>query len=216
MDDLGAQVASALIEIGAVGFTPVQPVKFKSGIFSPIYVDNRRLPYYPESWRLVITGFEYLINDRGLSPDVIAGVETAGIPHSAALAYHMGKPSVFVRKQPKDHGAMKLVEGGDVSGKRVILIEDHITTGGSSLTGIEGLRREGGIVEHCLAITSYGFPESIVEFNASRVQLHILCGLSTILEVARKKARFGQEELNMIEDWSRNPQEWSARQGGSR
>jgi len=216
MDDLAAQVAAALIDIGAVGFTPLQPVKFKSGLLAPIYVDNRRLPFYPESWRLVITGFEHLINEHRLAPDVIAGMETAGIPHSAALAYYMGKPSVFVRKQPKDHGAMKLVEGGDVSGKRVVLIEDHITTGGSSLTGIKGLRNEGATVEHCLAITSYGFPESMAEFQASGVQLHVLCNLLTILEVAHKKDRFGQEGLNLIMDWSRNPQEWSARQEGIR
>src|SRR5690242_11535426 len=98
MDDIAPQVAAALIEIGAVGFTPLQPVKFKSGLLSPLYVDNRRLPFYPEPWRLVINGLDRLIQDRGIAPEVLAGVETAGIPHSAALAYQMKKPSVFVRK----------------------------------------------------------------------------------------------------------------------
>jgi orotate phosphoribosyltransferase len=213
VDEIATQVAAALIEIGAVGFTPLQPITFKSGLISPIYVDNRRLPYHPDAWRLVITGFERLLRDHKLTPDVIAGVETAGIPHSAALAYHMRKPSVFVRKQPKDHGSMKRVEGGDVTGKHVLLIEDHITTGGSSLTGVEALRTEGATVGHCLAITSYGFPETVAVFNQAGVMLHVLCNLSTILDVAKKRARFGQEELNMILDWSRDPQGWAARQG---
>jgi orotate phosphoribosyltransferase len=212
VDDIAAQVAAALIEIGAVGFTPLQPITFKSGLVSPIYVDNRRLPYHPDAWRLVITGFERLIRDHKLAPEVIAGVETAGIPHSAALAYHLRKPSVFVRKQPKEHGSMKRVEGGDVTGRRVLLIEDHITTGGSSLTGVEALRTEGASVEHCLAITSYGFPETVAEFNGLGVMLHVLCNLSTILDIAKRRGRFGNEELNMILDWSHDPQGWAARQ----
>jgi orotate phosphoribosyltransferase len=213
VDDIASQIAAALIEIGAVGFTPLQPITFKSGLVSPIYVDNRRLPYHPDAWRLVIPGFERLLRDQKLTPDVIAGVETAGIPHSAALAYHMRTPSVFVRKQAKDHGSMKRVEGGDVAGNKVLLIEDHITTGGSSLIGVEALRSEGASIEHCLAITSYGFPGTVAEFNQVGVMLHVLCNLSIILEVAKKRGRFGSEELNMIIDWSHDPQGWAARQG---
>jgi orotate phosphoribosyltransferase len=212
MDDLAGQVAAALIEIGAVRFTPLQPVRFTSGLLSPIYVDNRRLPFHPEAWRLVIAGFERMIDDRALNPDVIAGIEAAGIPHSAALAYQMQKPSVFVRKQPKGHGAMKRVEGGDVSGKTVLLIEDHITTGGSSLSGIDGLRAEGAIVGHCLTITGYGFPEAAAAFEDAGVQLHVLCRLSILLEAARKKGQFDQEAVALILDWSRDPHGWTARQ----
>lgn len=208
MDDLTGQIAAALIEIGAVSFTPSQPVTFKSGLLSPIYVDNRRLPFHPEAWRLVILGFEQLIADRAINFDAIAGIETAGIPHGAALAYHLQRPSIFVRKQPKDHGKKKLVEGGDVTGKTVLLIEDHITTGGSSLAGVDALRSEGAAVEHCLAITSYGFPETDTAFNAAGVKLQVLCELPTLLEVALQKELFGQEELAMIRDWSDDPHHW--------
>lgn len=212
MDDLTGQIAAALIEIGAVSFTPLQPVTFKSGLLSPIYVDNRRLPFHPEVWRLVILGFEQLIADRALSYDLIAGIETAGIPHSAALAYHLQKPSVFVRKQPKDHGKKKLVEGGDVTGKEVLLVEDHITTGGSSLAGVNALRTESAGVQHCLAITSYNLPEATTAFNAAGVQIHVLCKLSKLLEVALQKELFDQEELDIIRDWSHDPHNWARRQ----
>jgi orotate phosphoribosyltransferase len=213
MDELAGRIAAALIEIGAVGFTPQQPVKFSSGLLSPIYIDNRCLPFHPEAWRLVIAGFERLIADRALNPDVVAGIEAAGIPHSAALAYRLRKPSVFVRKQPKDHGAKKRVEGGDVSGKVVLLIEDHITTGGSSLAGVGGLRAEGATVRHCLTITSYSFPEAAAAFDGAGVRLHVLCGLSALLEVALQKELFDQDALALILDWSHDPHGWAVRQG---
>ena len=216
MDDLAREVAAALIEIGAVSFSPSQPVKFKSGLLSPIYIDNRCLPFHPDAWRLVIGGFEQLIRVCALDPDVIAGVETAGIPHSAALAYHLHKPSVFVRKQVKDHGAMRRVEGGSVEGKKVLLVEDHITTGGSSLTKVGDLRAEGALVQDCLAITSYGFPEAAAGFDAAGVRIHVLCELSTLLAAALVRGRFGEEAMAVILDWSREPWGWAARHGLSR
>jgi orotate phosphoribosyltransferase len=212
MDDLAGRIAAALIEIGAVRFTPLQPIRFASGLLSPIYVDNRRLPFHPDAWRLVIAGFEQLIDARALNPDVVAGIEAAGIPHSAALAYQMRKPSVFVRKQPKDHGAMKRVEGGDVSEKAVLLIEDHVTTGGSSLAGVRSLRAEGALVAHCLTITGYGFPQAAAAFENAGVQLHVLCGLPALLEAALRKGQFDQDALMLILDWSRDPHGWTARQ----
>jgi orotate phosphoribosyltransferase len=213
MDDLAGRIADALIEIGAVGFTPLQPVTFKSGLLSPIYIDNRRLPFHPEAWQLVIEGFSQLIDELELTPDVIAGIETAGIPHSAALAYHLRKPSVFVRKQVKDHGAMKLIEGGDVAGKQVVLIEDHISTGGSSLAGVKALQAERATVQHCIAITSYNFPETAAEFDGAQVPLHVLCELPTLLERAQMSGQFSEEHLALILDWSRDPHGWAARRG---
>ena len=213
MDDLAPQIAAALIDIGAVGFTPQAPITFKSGLLSPIYVDNRQVPFHPQAWRLVIDGFQRLMHSLSFNPDLIAGIETAGIPHGAALAYQMGKPFVFVRKQAKDHGAKKLVEGGDVEGKRVLLIEDHISTGGSSLAGVDALRKDGARMEHCFAISSYGFPEAAQQFGDAHVQLHTLVTLPTILDSARQQGRFGERELAVLQDWVRDPQGWAERQG---
>lgn len=211
-----AQIAGALIDIGAVGFTPHAPITFKSGMRSPIYIDNRQIPFHPQVWRLVINGFEVLVGEAGLAPDVIAGIETAGIPHGSALAYQMQRPSVFVRKQEKEHGAKKRIEGGNVAAKQVLLIEDHISTGGSSLAGVEALRNEDAIVEHCLAITSYGFPEASAMFNTAGVTLHVLVTLPTILEAAQLKGRFGETELAALHDWAHDPYGWAERQGLSK
>lgn len=201
-------VAAALLRIKAVGFTPKQPITFKSGIISPVYVDNRRLPFYPKEWQKIITGFESIVSDQHLRFDVIAGIETAGIPHSAALGYALKKPSVFVRKKVKDHGTKSRVEGGDVTGKKVLLIEDHITTGGSSLAGVEALRASGAIVETCLAITDYGFAEATAAFAAANINLITLTTFPIIMELALKQNLFTKKEHRIINQWFVNPHDW--------
>jgi orotate phosphoribosyltransferase len=148
--------------------------------------------------------------------DVIAGIETAGIPHSAALGYALKRPSVFVRKQVKDHGTKKRVEGGSVEKKNVLLIEDHITTGGSSLSGVEGLRGEGGVVTNCLAITNYEFPETADEFQNAGVKLFTLTSFSVILEEALKQQKITQEDMVIIKDWLQEPHGWADRHGFSK
>jgi orotate phosphoribosyltransferase len=107
------EIADALIAIDGVGFLPAAPITFKSGIKSPVYCDNRRFPFWPEQWAKVIRGFEALIAERKIRVDVLAGVEAAGIPHSAALGFSMHLPSVFIRKTLKEQGTRKRVEGGD-------------------------------------------------------------------------------------------------------
>lgn len=201
-------MAGTLLDIEAVVFTPGDPITFKSGIKSPVYVDNRRLPFWPAQWQVVIEGFRDLIALRGITYHVIAGIEAAGIPHSAALAYLTRTPSVFVRKQAKEHGTRSRVEGGDVSGKRVLLIEDLVTTGGSSLAGVEALREAGADVQDCLCITSYGFPEARRAFDAAKVRLHPLTPFATIVIEASKRGLFGQPELATLEDWIRDPHGW--------
>ncbi len=196
--------ALALLDIGAVVYTPDAPVTFKSGIVAPIYVDNRRLPFEPEAWHTVIDGLRDLIADETLTFDVIAGIETAGIPHSAALAYSLYRPSVFVRKQAKEHGLKRRVEGGDVAGKRVLLIEDLVTTGGSSLSGVEALREEGAQVVACLAIFSYGFPQAAAAFARVGVPLITLTTLAGVLEVALERGDLSPEAVALVEDWHRS------------
>jgi len=193
--------AQALLDIHAVVFSPDAPITFKSGIISPIYVDNRRLPYEPQAWHIIIDALRELIIQRNLVFDVIAGIETAGIPHSAALAYSMRRPSVFVRKQAKDHGTKRRVEGGEVAGKRVLLIEDLITTGGSSLSGVEALRDDGALIVACLAIFSYGFPQAVDAFAAANVPLLTLTSLPAVLAAAQQTGYFTWEAVATIENW---------------
>jgi orotate phosphoribosyltransferase len=200
-NNLSQQIARALLNIRALVFTPDAPVTFKSGIVSPIYVDNRCLPYEPDAWHQVIAAFQRVIADRLLEFDVIAGIETGGIPHSAALAYSMNRPSVFVRKQPKEHGMKRRVEGGEVAGKRVLLIEDLITTGGSSLSGVEALHDEGATVTACLAIFSYGFPQAADAFERAGVPLVALTSLADTLEAARETGYLSPEAVLVVTDW---------------
>ena len=181
-NELATAVADALLAIGAVGFSPHAPITFKSGLLSPVYCDNRRFPFHPLQWTTVIRSFEQLL--APLHADVIGGIEAAGIPHSAALGFTTAMPSVFIRKEAKLHGTRKRVEGGDVNGLRVLLVEDLVTTGLSSLSGVTALREEGAIVTDCLAIISYGFVEAAEAFATAGVTLHTLTTFSVVLDRA--------------------------------
>jgi len=213
MQNVPEKIAHVLLDIQAVGFSPDAPVTFKSGIKSPVYIDNRRLPYWPEQWQTVISAFQFIIGISGIPFDVIAGIEAAGIPHSAALGYSMRRPSIFVRKQAKAHGTQSRIEGGSVEGKRVLLIEDLVTTGGSSLSGVAALRAEGARVEDCLAIVSYGFTEAIDAFTESDVRLQTLTNFSTVVRVAAERQAFDPDQHSTIQDWLNDPHGWGDRHG---
>lgn len=203
-----SEIAELLLKIGAVVFTPGKPIIFKSGVKSPVYIDNRCLPFWPVQWRSVIAAFERMIDREVLLFDVIAGIAAAGIPHSAALAYTLQMPSVFVRKAAKDHGTRSRVEGGNVSGKRVLLVEDLVTTGSSSLAGVEALRGEGALVTDCLCIVTYGFPGAKAAFDEAGVRLHALVTFRTLLYEAATLGYFDIETVEVIEGWARDPYNW--------
>ncbi len=204
-------VAEALLAIGGVGFCIDAPLTFKSGIVSPVYCDNRTFPFWPAQWKIVIEGFASLLSRESLAFDVLGGLETAGIPHSAALGYAMQRPSVFIRKQPKEHGKRARVEGGDVRGKRVLLVEDLVTTGGSSLSGVKALRDEGATVMDCLAIISYGFPEAAQAFAEAGVRLHTLTSFDAVLDHAMANGMLDDGNAAAVRDWLREPHGWAAR-----
>ncbi|MCB9435638.1 MAG: orotate phosphoribosyltransferase [Anaerolineales bacterium] len=206
-------IAGALLDIEAVRFNPYHPTTFKSGIRSPIYVDNRRLPFHPEAWRVILDGFQEMVADQGILFDVIAGVEAAGIPHSAALGYAMNKPSIFVRKQPKDHGTQQRVEGGDVLGRRVVLVEDLVTTGSSSLDAIDALQQAGAVVTDCLCIVTYGFQQTWTRFAAADILLRPLVTFDVILGEATQRAMFDTKAEQMIRDWLGDPEGWGQKYG---
>jgi orotate phosphoribosyltransferase len=207
------EIAAALIAIGGVGFRPHAPITFKSGIKSLVYCDNRRFPFWPEQWAKVIQGFEHLVADRAISVDVFGGVEAAGIPHSAALGFSMRKPSVFIRKQPKEHGTKKRVEGGDVTGKRVVLVEDLVTTGMSSMAAIDALRAEGADVTDCLTIISYGFSDAIELFERNGVHLHAATDFEQVLQVASNLGTISEADARTVKDWLDDPKDWAKRNG---
>jgi len=202
------KTAHALLDAGILTLRFDQPVTFKSGIVSPVYLDNRLLTFHPQAWHTVIESLQALVVPLAERFEIVAGIETAGIPHSAALAYVLGKPSVFVRKQPKEHGMKKRVEGGDVSGRRVLLLEDQISTGGSSLSGVQALRDEGAVVTDCIAITSYGFTEAHAAFDAAGVSLHVLVPFESIVAAAQERAMMTRAQHETVLAWLANPKGW--------
>lgn len=214
MEKSSRQIAQALMDAEVLSLTFNNPVTFKSGIVAPVYLDNRRIPSRPQAWQTIIAGMQSMVESMALDFDIIAGIETAGIPHGAALAYAMGKPFVFVRKSAKGHGMKRRVEGGNVTATKVLLIEDQISTGGSSLSGVEALREEGAIVEDCLSITSYGFAEAARNFNESGVKLHVLASFPMIVEYAAKAGVISATEMTLITDWLRDPHDWQPPKSG--
>lgn len=204
-------IASALLTIGGVSFRPDDPITFKSGILSPVYCDNRRFPFHPREWRELIEGFVDLMAQAGLNFDAIAGIESAGIPHSATLGFVTATPSVFVRKATKEHGTKRRVEGGDVSGRHVLLIEDLVTTGSSSLAGVDALRAEGAAVTDCVAIVSYRFPEAMEQFANAGVQLHTLTSFGEILELACARGIVTAEQAQSVTAWLHDPHGWATK-----
>ena len=201
-------IAKALLDIGAVGFSPRAPITFKSGILSPVYVDNRILIFHPEPWHSVIDGFASSIKELPLEFDLIAGVAVGGVPHSSALAYVLNKPSVFIRKESKGHGKAQRIEGGPVEGKSVLLVEDLVTTGGSSLSGVAALREAGALVTDMVAIVSYGFAGAQAAFDEAQVKLHTLTDFDTLLDLALQRGMFGERDESEIRNWFADPHHW--------
>ena len=207
--DYSKKIAQALLHIGAVGFCVENPITFVSGIKAPVYIDNRKFPFWPTEWHSVIDGFHAKILEQNIQFDAIAGIETAGIPHSSALAYILYKPSLFVRKKPKEHGTKSKIEGGNVQDKEILLLEDLVTTGGSSLEGVQALREEGAVVNYCLVIVTYGFKESQNAFQKAQVRLHALTSFPVILREAEKAGTITTVQKQVIEQWLQDPYGWS-------
>lgn len=206
-------IAEALLNINAVGFSPRQPIRFKSGILSPVYVDNRKLPYHPQAWHTIIQGFMDVLQANSLGYDLIAGVALGGVPHASALAYALQRPCIMIRPEAKAHGKGQQIEGGEVQAQHVLLVEDLVTTGGSSLSAIHALRQAGAQVHDVVAIVSYGFPEALQTFAEQTLHLHTLVNFSVILEVALAQGRFNQADADLIADWFSAPHSWAERHG---
>jgi orotate phosphoribosyltransferase len=154
-----------------------------------------------------------MVMEQGIAMEIVAGVEAAGIPHSAALGFAMQRPSIFVRKEAKGHGTKKRVEGGDVLGRRVVLVEDLVTTGSSSMAAMEALRDEGAIVTDCLAIISYNFPEAVELFAQKGIRLHAVTTFEAVLQVALERGMIDATGAEIVQDWLRDPRGWAARRG---
>lgn len=206
---IATEVAENLLQIKAIKLSPQNPFTWASGLKSPIYCDNRTLLSYPAIRDRIVVG---LVEKSQLFSnfDVVAGVATAGIPHGALLADRLKLPFVYVRAKAKDHGRQNLIEGELKPGKKVLVIEDLISTGGSSLQAVEALRQEGCEVVGVLAIFSYEFEAATLAFQQANCPLETLSNYSTMTQVAITSAYVGPEDQETLNQWRQNPKEWSA------
>lgn len=203
------QVAKMLLEIKAVTLSPQKPYKFVSGMYSPVYTDNRLLMGYPLKRKEITNFMADLMKEKGLKPEVIAGTSTAGIPPAAWLAELLALPMIYVRGNSKDHGKGKQVEGVLKKGSEVLLIEDLITTGKSSLSAVDAIRAEGGQVDTCLAFLDYGFKEAQDAYQQKKVILYTLTTFGELIEEAVKMGLLQESEKEMVLSWQKDPWAWS-------
>lgn len=204
---MSQNISKILIESGAVQLNPNQPFTFASGIKSPIYCDNRLLIGLVEAREAVIQ--EFLVQMEPFqSCDLIAGTATAGIPWASWIADRLNKPLVYVRSSAKAHGKGKQIEGAFKKGQSVVLIEDLISTGMSSLDAVSALQNEELTVNHCLAIFEYGFNEVTTKFQNKNVSYSTLTNLNHMIDYVLSENKLTTEQVQMINDWQKKPKEW--------
>ena len=209
--------AKMLLEVKAVLFSEDKPFIFTSGWASPVYIDCRKLISYPEARAKIMShALKAIDKDIGWNKiDVVAGGETAGIPFAAFLAALAKKPMIYVRKQPKGFGRMAQIEGDLKPGKRVLLVEDLATDGGSKLVFIDALKKAEAKVTDCFVIFHYGiFPQSIEMLAAAGVKLHALATWWDALDAAQKHKFFDERGLAETRAFLEAPEQWSANHGG--
>ena len=208
LEKTASQVASALLEIGAIKLSYQKPFTWSSGWKSPIYCDNRLSLSYPKIRGRIKLFLAEAIQEYFPKAQSIAGVATAGIAQGALVAEHLTLPFLYVRPKPKDHGMENLIEGKVEKGQRVVLVEDLISTGGSSLKSAEALRDAGFVVEGMVAIFTYGFDVANKNFEAAKVPLICLSDFEHLLPVAVSMNFIQASDLEHVKKWRDNPAEW--------
>lgn len=208
MESIEKIVAKQLLDIKAVKLNVENPFTWASGWKSPIYCDNRKVLSYPDARKVVYNAFVEIIKDRFKDVEVIAGVATGAIAYGMMVAEVLGKPFVYVRPKPKDHGTGAQVEGDLPQGARVVVVEDLISTGGSSLAAVDALQKNGAIVLGMVAIFSYNFIKSRRAFENANVELHTLSHYEALLEQAVEENYIKAEDMAVLKEWRINPETW--------
>lgn len=202
-------IAKNLLKIKAVQVRVKPPFRWNTGILAPIYGDNRLTISYPDERSFIVEEFKKIIQDNRLEFDVIAGTATAAIPWAAFLAWDLEKPMVYVRAQPKDYGAQKQVEGTMLKGSRVLIVEDLISTGRSSLASAAACEREyQAKIVAVLAIFNYEMEKAKKAFAEADINLFTLCNFSALIKVATEEKYLTPEEKSEALDWCKDPESW--------
>jgi orotate phosphoribosyltransferase len=205
LENMSKQIAASLLQIGAVTLRPHQPFTWTSGLKSPIYCDNRLTMSYPDIREQIADGFAALIREQYPDADVIAGTATAGIAHAAWVSQRLGLPMIYVRDKAKGHGKENLIEGYVKPGQRVVVIEDLISTGGSSLKAALAVNEAGAEALGVLAIFTYQLNKAGDAFKAANMPLQTLTNYSKLLEAAVELGFVKEQDLNLLRSWRENP-----------
>lgn len=202
------KAAKLLLKIKAVTLRVNPPYTWASGIKSPIYTDNRLLMSYPKERDEIVSHFLTLIKQNKLKPDVIAGIATSGIPWAAWIAAKLKLPLVYIRKKKKGHGKQNLIEGKLKKGRKVIIVEDLISTGGSSINGVKAVKAAGCTVLSNLAIFTYGLEQAKESFDKEKTLLLTLTNLHTLIDAAVENKYITETEKEQILEWHKAPKKW--------
>ncbi|MCB9319173.1 MAG: orotate phosphoribosyltransferase [Lewinellaceae bacterium] len=206
MENLAQEIARSLLQINAIKLSPQKPFTWASGIQSPIYCDNRIALSYPAVRNQIVHGFAQLA--QSMDFDAVAGVATAGIPWGALLADRLSLPFLYVRSKPKEHGRQNRIEGMLEEGQKILVTEDLISTGGSSLQAVDALREQGAEVISILAIFSYQFDEARQAFKDQNCNHQTLSNYTALLSVANELNYINAADLTALQKWSTNPRAW--------
>lgn len=207
--ETGKKIAQTLLQIKAIKLSPANLFTWASGWRSPIYCDNRKTLSFPEARREIYTAFAALVAEKYPQAEVIAGVATGAIACGVLTAEELGKPFIYVRSAPKDHGMANQVEGFFEPGAKVVVVEDLISTGGSSLKAVEALRTAGCEVLGMVAIFTYGFPTATDNFARAGVALDTLSNYNTLIELAAEQNYIDPDDMDTLRKWRQAPDTWN-------
>jgi orotate phosphoribosyltransferase len=206
--DIAKQVAKFLLQINAIILQPNNPFKWAAGWNSPIYCDNRKTLSYPEIRNYIRKGLAAIVKNHYKGANVIAGVATAGIPHGVLVAEELGLPFIYVRSKAKEHGKQNQIEGHFEEGQSVVLVEDLISSGRSSLDATATLKEAGMQVKGVVSIFTYGFDAATENFKNVNYEYISLCDYNALLPEAFKSQYIEQADLAILKEWRENPAIW--------
>ena len=211
MGNFEKKTAEYLLQIKAIKLQPSNPFTWASGWKSPIYCDNRKTLSYPEVRSYIRNSFTEMIKDIYPQADIIAGVATGAIAHGALVADKLGLPFIYVRSGAKEHGLGNQIEGYYEKGQKVVVIEDLISTGGSSLSAVNALRESGCEVLGMVAIFTYEFKKASDSFASEKCKLNTLSNYSVLIESAVSTGYIGEEEVETLKKWRLDPAGWEVK-----
>lgn len=212
MESIDREIAKSLLDIKAVILRPDEPFKWASGWLSPIYCDNRRILSYPELRENACRRMADIITEKFPDAEVIAGVATGAIAHGMLIAHILKKPFIYVRPKPKDHGTGARIEGSVEKGAKVVVVEDLISTGASSLSAVDALVSAGVNVLGMTAIFSYNFNQARRAFEVADVELYTLTNYDTLIEVAHETGYIKDSDIEILKEWRFSPSTWGKKE----